>query len=179
MIMIVSRLFFTFLLLCSVGLCTIGTGLSLDALVTDALVVDALRSVNIEDYLKKAGEKTGNHGLRNVDCAYIINLDQRPEKLKSCTDQLSPYGIFPCRFSAVNGWELSLETVNALGVKYEPSMRKELWGTSYLPGEDWMPHHEVMTVEGRNYFCHCMARGPIGIVLSHLSVLKDAYDAGH
>src|SRR5579862_1585472 len=141
--------------------------------------VFASDAFNIEHYLKKAGEKTGNHGLRNIDCVYIINLDQRPEKLKSCTDQLSPYGIFPFRFSAVNGWELSLETVNNLGVKYEPGMRKELWGTCYLPGENWMPHHEIMNVQGRNYFCHCMARGPIGIVLSHLSVLKDAYDSGY
>jgi len=137
------------------------------------------KNLGIEKYLKKAGEKTSDHGLKNIDCAYIINLDQRPEKLKSCTDQLSPYNISPFRFSAVNGWELSLETVNTLGVKYDSDMRKELWGTSYLSDQDWMPHHEIMQVEGRNYFCHCMARGPIGIVLSHLSVLKDAYDAGY
>src|SRR5579872_2620508 len=88
---------------------------------------------NIEDYLKKVGEKTGSHGLRNVDCAYIINLDKRPEKLKSCTDQLTPYGIFPVRFSAVNGWELSLETLNDVGVKYGPKMTSTLRGTTYLP----------------------------------------------
>ena len=36
-----------------------------------------------------------------------------------------------------------------------------------------------MHVYGRNYFCHCMSRGAIGIVLSHLSILQDAYDSGY
>jgi len=117
--------------------------------------------------------------MRNIDFIYTINLDQRPEKFKNCTDQLSPYDIHPFRFSAVNGWELTLEMVNDVGVKYAPGMAKQLWGTCYLPGGNWEPHHEILQVEGRNYFCHCMARGPIGIVLSHLSVLKDAYDSGY
>jgi len=145
----------------------------------------SLDARNIEDYLKKVGEKTGNHGLRNVDCAYIINLDKRAEKLKSCTDQLTPYGIFPVRFSAVNGWELSLKTLNDVGVKIEPWMARNLRGTTYLSkntlkkksGESW--RHETARIHGRSYVCHRMARGPIGIVLSHLSIMKDAYDSGY
>jgi len=133
----------------------------------------------IEDYFKKPTDKSGYHGMKNVDFIYMINLDQRPEKFLSCTDQLHPYGIYPYRFSAVNGWELSLEDINNLGVKYEPWMRQGLWGTSYLPEDGGQPHHEVLQVPGQTYFCHCMARGPIGIVLSHLSVLQDAYDSGY
>lgn len=36
-----------------------------------------------------------------------------------------------------------------------------------------------MAEEGRSYFVHCLAKGPIGICLSHISVLKDAWDSGY
>ena len=133
----------------------------------------------IEQSFKKAHGKTGNHSMRNIDFIYTINLDQRPEKFKSCTQQLDPYGIYPYRFSAVNGWELSLQEINTLGVKYEPWMTTGHWGTCYLPEGAGQPHHEIVHVIGRNYFCHCMSRGAIGICLSHLSILQDAYDSGY
>ncbi len=136
-------------------------------------------SIPMSDFFKKPINKTKNHSMDEVDFIYMINLDQRSEKFESCIKQLAPYNINPYRFSAVNGWELSLETINKLGVKYDQTMRKNLWGTSYLINGEGNPHHEIMQVEGRNYFCHCMARGPIGIVLSHLSVLHDAYKSGY
>lgn len=134
----------------------------------------------VENYLRKITNKEASylHPMKNIDFIYIINLDQRPQKFASCIDQLRPYGINPFRFSAVNGWELSLETINDIGVKYQPGMTQG-WGTCYLPKGDFQPHHEIVNVVGRNYFCHCMSRGAIGIVLSHLSIIKDAYDAGY
>src|SRR3989338_8400347 len=117
--------------------------------------------------------------VQNIDFIYLINLDQRPEKWAHCLNELAPYHIQPYRFSAVNGWELSLEVLNQLGVKYSPQFCKNLWGTAYLPEDNFQPHHEIMQVVGRNYFCHCMSRGAIGIILSHLSILQDAYDSGY
>ncbi len=136
---------------------------------------------NIEGYFKKAEGKSDDYcnQMRNVDFIYTINLDQRPEKFAHCLAGLAPYGITPYRFSAVNGWELSLEAINRLGIPYQGYMVKNLWGTAYLPEGNFEPYHEVMNVEGRTYFCHCMSRGAIGIVLSHLSVLQDAYDSGY
>lgn len=131
------------------------------------------------DHLKPVLNKEGNHSIRNVDFIYMINLDKRPEKFERSTGQLRLFGVNPYRFSAVNGWELSFETINDLGVKYEPWMKSGLWGTSYLPENGGKPHHEIMHVQGRNYFSHCMSRGAIGIVLSHLSILKDAIDSGY
>ena len=138
-------------------------------------------SASLDNFLKNANQKSDFYlnQLVNVDFIYVINLDQRPEKFVSCVEQLAPYGISPYRFSAVNGWELSLDDLNQIGVKFDNSMPKNLWGTCYLPDGNFEPHHEVMSVEGRNYFCHCMPRGSIGIVLSHLSVLRDAYDSGY
>lgn len=135
----------------------------------------------IEQYFKPAGDKSNCkcNQIRNIDFIYILNLDQRPEKLERSLKQFAPYGIYPYRFSAVNGWELSLKDINTLGVKYKRGMVEDLWGTSYSVDGDFEPQHEVMHVIGKNYFCHCMSRGAIGIVLSHLSILQDAYDSGY
>ncbi len=136
-------------------------------------------SADLEEHLKKVGDKSGMHTMRNIDFIYIINLDQRPEKLKSSLDQLAPFGIYPCRFSAVNGWELSLEAVNDIGLKFSQEMEGGFMGTCYHVGGEGEPSHETICIYGQTYFCHCLARGAIGCTLSHLSVLQDAYDSGY
>ena len=134
---------------------------------------------DLDPYLKKALNKTDVSSMRNIDFIYMINLDQRPEKWQSSIDQLTPYGITPYRFSAVNGWELTLEAINDVGLKFDPMMVGGFMGTCYPMDGDFTPSHQVIENFGQTYFCHCMARGPIGIVLSHLSVLQDAYDSGY
>lgn len=134
---------------------------------------------HIQDHLKKADNKSCSHSIPEIDFIYMINLDQRPEKFKKSIEQLAPYGINPYRFSAVNGWELSIEDVNDVGIKFKPGMPLDLMGTTYLIDGKWEPIHEFMHNSNHTYFCHCMARGPIGIYLSHLSILKDAYDSGY
>lgn len=117
--------------------------------------------------------------MENIDYIYMINLDQRPEKWKMSIDQLRPYGIEPYRFSAVNGWELSLEAINDVGLKFTPLMEGGFMATSYHLSGNFEPSHEVLENYGQTYFCHCMARGTIGIALSHISILQDAYDSGY
>ncbi len=136
---------------------------------------------DISSFFKPALNKTDFYlkQVDQVDFIYMINLDQRPEKYSSSTAQLVPYGIMPYRFSAVNGWELTLENLNQLGVIYQIGMPTDLWGTSYLFADPQGVFHEIMHQPGRNYFSHCMSLGAIGIVLSHLSVLQDAYDSGY
>lgn len=119
--------------------------------------------------------------MKNIDFIYMINLDKRPDRFEKSAKQLNPYGIYPYRFSAVNGWELSIEAINDVGLIYEPWMRSGIWGTYYyLDDNNKLQHaHEVIHDSRRTYFSHCLALGPIGIVLSHLSVLQDAYDSGY
>lgn len=141
---------------------------------------------NVEDHFKKAPGKADNHHMQGVDFIYMINLDQRPEKFEKSNQQLNPFGIFPYRFSAVNGWELTLEDINDVGVKLTKEMETifrapnytDRRATSYLDS-NFVPTHSLLGNFGQVYFCHCMARGTIGIVLSHLSVLQDAYDSGY
>ncbi|HNA62472.1 MAG TPA: glycosyltransferase family 25 protein [Rhabdochlamydiaceae bacterium] len=136
-------------------------------------------NVPLEESFKKVEHNEFSSPVRNIDFIYMINLDQRPEKFQKSLEQLAPYGIVPYRFSAVNGWELTMETINNVGVTFEPWMVASKMGTYYPLGGDGEPQHEVVQTPGRTYFGHCMSRGAIGIVLSHLSILQDAYDRGY
>lgn len=143
------------------------------------LLLCSLSEAKLEDHFKRAPNKSDRHTMKNIDFIYMINLDKRPEKFQSCLDRLLPYGIEPYRFSAVNGWELSFDAINDLAVTYEPGMDHSMWGTSYLPENNGEPAHEPIHVPGKKYFSHCMSRGAIGIVLSHLSILYDALRSGY
>lgn len=132
----------------------------------------------IVKHLKSAPGKGEPRPLPGVDFIYMINLDERPEKFADAAGKLAPYGIVPYRFSAVNGWQLSLETIDEVGLKYLPSMTP-LMATTYPIEAKGKCSHEFMAIYGKTYFCHCMARGTVGIFLSHLSVLKDAWDSGY
>ncbi len=134
---------------------------------------------DIQDHFKKVLDKTDGHTMRNIDFIYMINLDQRPEKFQMSVDQLTPYGIKPFRFSAVNGWELSLEAINDVGVRFSTEMEGGFMGTSYHFNGDGKPSHEVIQNYGQTYFVHCLPRGAIGCALSHLSILQDAWDSGY
>ncbi len=156
---------------------------------------------SLESHFKKAEGKTGGHSMRNIDFIYMINLDQRPEKFERSLAQLYLYGVIPYRFSAVNGWELTLEEINDVGVLFSPGMEGGFWATRYRPKDPdelffnevkepclnpscpcmspFIWHHEPIQHYGLTYFAHCSSKGMIGIALSHLSVLQDAYDSGY
>ena len=134
----------------------------------------------VADHLKRAEEKKDYHHMRNIDFIYMINLDERSEKWEMSCRQLEPYGIYPYRFSAVNGWNLSLEVINDVGLKYRPDMTPLLSSTYPMePEAEGMFSNEFMTQFGKTYFRHGLARGTVGIILSHLSILQDAFDSGY
>ena len=135
---------------------------------------------DLEDHLQKAENKSDIHKMRNIDFIYMINLDHRTEKFVQSSELLHSYGIYPYRFSAVNGWNLSLEDINDIGLKYQPGMTP-LLATTYPmePEAEGQPSHEWMTEVGKTYFCHCMPRGAMGCSLSHISILKDAWESGY
>lgn len=135
-------------------------------------------SASIEDYLKPANDKWCQCPIPHIDFMYVINLDQRPEKFAHCLQQLAPYSIIPYRFSAVNGWELTLDAINQLGIICNESTRSERVAT-YFSGKNLKRKDETMNTIGRTYFHHKMSLGAIGIVLSHMSILQDAYDSGY
>jgi GR25 family glycosyltransferase involved in LPS biosynthesis len=142
------------------------------------ILLHSMARADFVDHLKKCPEKTGVHSMDGIDFIYMINLDRRPEKFARSAKLLGNYGIYPYRFSAVNGWELSLEAINDVGVKYRPGMTS-LFATSYPLEAEGAASNGFMQEGARAYFGHSIAKGTIGIYLSHLSILKDAWDSGY
>lgn len=135
---------------------------------------------SFEENLKPALGKEGSSSpISGIDFIYMINLDQRPEKFAHSLQELEPFGIVPYRFSAVNGWEISLQNINGCGIKPHRGMKTTLMGTYYDPSEGGLPHHEKIMHQDQYYLSHCMSRGAVGIVLSHLSIIKDALESGY
>ncbi len=138
-------------------------------------------NAGIEDYFKKAENKSVGHSMRNIDFIYMINLDPRPERYARTIKALQPYDIHPYRFSAVNGWELSYQALNELGIVFQPGMSHGPVATVFRHDPDGCEYksNEVMKEVGITYYCHSLSRGSIGCLLSHLSILQDAYDSGY
>ena len=128
-------------------------------------------------HLKGVGGKTEKSSVEKIDFIYIINLDQRPEKLTKSLDQLKAYGITPQRFSAINGWNLSQETFDAVGVKFMPGMQGGRWAAHFASEKEY--EFLMESSQGKTFYFRWMTPGMIGCALSHLSVLQDAYDAGY
>lgn len=138
----------------------------------------AITSLHAElfNHLTKIEKSKTSKGIRGVDFVYMINLDARQEKWKDSLKELQPYGILPYRFSAVVGKDLPLSTLDAVGLKYRRGMRKDVYGEHYSSEGVSTQKTEI---PGRTYFSTNMGQGAvIGCALSHISILKDAYDSG-
>lgn len=133
----------------------------------------------LTNHLKKCENKTNiSSTIEGIDFIYLINLDKRSEKFEKSSNTLKKYNINPYRFSAVNGWELSLQVINDLGLKYQPGM-PSLFATAFPLEAGGQISHEFMKEIGKTYFAHETTLGAIGCSLSHISILKDAWDSGY
>ncbi len=136
----------------------------------------------LQNHLKMVEvDKTKEHPLKHIDYLYLINLDERPGKLTKVLNRLEAYGITPYRFSAINGWDLSDETLNDIGLKYTPKMGKNQWVWHYPSEKNGEPELEFLreAIYGKTCFSKGLSLGAIGSTLSHLSVLQNALDAGY
>lgn len=145
-----------------------------------ALLCFANLNAGIENYFKKAENKSDLHKMEEIDFIYMINLDPRPERYERTMNALRPYNISPFRFSAVNGWKLSFEALDELGIVFQPGMTPGPIATVYRHenGKEYQSY-EIMKKVGVSYYSHSLSRGAIGCILSHLSILQDAYDSGY
>ncbi len=134
----------------------------------------------IDRFFRKVEKDASPHAFDEVDYIYMINLDERPEKFQMAKFELELYGIHPYRFSAVNGWKLPNFVINQLGVEFTSIAEKTFRGTIFkeVDGREYISN-EWIEPKGQTYFTIGMSRGAIGINLSHLSVLQDAYDSGY
>ncbi len=68
-----------------------------------------------ETLLKPCEGRKRNHKIGEIDFIYMINLKERPEKWDTSLKQLLPFGIYPYRFDAINGWKMDKELFQGLG----------------------------------------------------------------
>ena len=45
-------------------------------------------------------------GMRNVDCIYVLNLEERRERWERSQRYFQEQGLFPNRVNAINGWKM-------------------------------------------------------------------------
>lgn len=137
---------------------------------------------DIEKYYKKIENKTDGHSIKNIDFIYLINLDQRPEKFLNVKTQLERYGISPYRFSAIYGWELPKKVMNKLGLTYTKGMsfspNQKTWAYCYKRKKAKERPLDKSSY-GKKVISKWTTKGAVGCTLSHLSILKDAYDSGY
>ena len=136
---------------------------------------------DMESRFRKIENKTSGHQLRNIDFIYLINLDKRVDRLEACMKELAPYGINPFRFSAVYGRALSVEAYNDVGVHFRPGMKGDMWALRFNKGGQGQPEYDFLrpACHGHTFFSRWMSHGAVGVALSNLSILQDAYDAGY
>lgn len=132
----------------------------------------------VMDHLRTISDREPINRFHNIDYIYLINLDHRTEKLQHCQEQFAPYDIQPHRFSAVYGWTLPLEVIHDVGFKIKKTMSSRQ-ATVFLEENGGEPTEERLANKDHTYFCTGMSKGAIGIILSHLSIVKDAYDSGY
>lgn len=132
---------------------------------------------NIVQLLKPAKHKIQTHGPKGIDYIYIINLDKRPEKYEASLKELSPYHIKPYRFSAVVGIDLPFKKVSSIFYRYKQGDRQNpVVAFNY---ETCNFSAVSSMIPGKKYLGNVITKGFVGSLLSHLSVIYDAYTSGY
>lgn len=155
-------------------------GLSFDPSKYNMPILNSL-PICLESFLTNLPTKSDLYSFGTIDCVYIINLDKRPEKLAISLEQLNPYNIHPYRFPAVNGWKLTTDEINQLGVKLRDNdVATTFIGAVFrnIENKEYTLNEFINKLD-TTYFSSGITKGAIGCIISHLSILQDAYNAGY
>lgn len=117
--------------------------------------------------------------VEGVDAIYLINLDRRPDRLEAAMAELAKYDLYPRRFSAIEGKQSDLNTLLELGLPYKRNMLSHRWATTPLKNGTIEFTFLDSSAENKSIFSEWMTIGALGCALSHLNVLKEAYEAGY
>lgn len=111
-----------------------------------------LENFDLTPFLKDIKEVTTPSRLGDIDCIYVINLNERRERWDRMATLLNYHNLRATRFEAINGWSLRED---------EDLRNNTLFGAK-------------CTNSPKTY----LTWGGIGLYLSQLSILKDAYERG-
>lgn len=143
-------------------------------------IVSSLHA-SVEKYLVEIPEKSPCQTIRHIDYIYLINLDFRKYRYNFCRWQLDPYGILPYRFSAINGWDFTDKQLNEMGVYFSSEMQGKKWVKlfDFTEEKGFKVDYLRSFCIGNRYVSMEVFPGTIGCLLSHLSIIKDAYQSGY
>jgi GR25 family glycosyltransferase involved in LPS biosynthesis len=147
--------------------------------------ISALFAAPLDKHLKKIEGKNQPSQIRNIDFIYMINLDQRPERLKKMIEEFAPYAIQFHRFPAIYGWSLPQSVMEEIGLIFKPWMKTMinypvLYNGYAAVEPDKRPFLQLgPNLYEKSCFSVSMKPGGIGCALSHLSILQDALDSGY
>ena len=77
----------------------------------------------VTKYLRPIEIDYQESGMELIDCIYVINLDERPEKWKRINELLKEKGIHANRVSAINGWLLTQQERSELLGPYDSTSK--------------------------------------------------------
>lgn len=96
-------------------------------------------------------ENDNKSGLIEVDCIYVINLDKHLHRWNTINKQLQDLGLYAQRVRAVNGWSFDKQELKKL-------------------------YHGLVSPSYQKF---SRTPGMLGCFLSHMSILKDAYEKNY
>lgn len=110
----------------------------------------SLAPTDLIHFLRPIQLENTSSGLKGIDCIYVINLDERPNRWDYTKQVFSEQKLTPNRVSAVNGWKIPTDRILSL-----------------LDGDA-----SPLMNAGK------LMKGAIGCLLSHVSVYKHALEQG-
>lgn len=114
--------------------------------------------------------------IEGIDKIYLINLDSRADRLNKVQSTLQEYEIAACRFPAIDGHKISFDTLIDIAFICEPELSSQRWLTT--PLKDGTLSYTLLSKNAKPMpvFSEWMSIGAVGCALSHLSILKEAYE---
>jgi hypothetical protein len=116
--------------------------------------------------------------IKNIDCVYLINLEQRNEKLAKSLNELAAFSIQPQRMNAIYGWGLPRSEIERVAFKFGQGMDSgcnKICKPIRFPTEIKI---KIPTEPGEICYYPTTNLGAFGCALSHLEVLRHAYQTG-
>lgn len=117
--------------------------------------------------------------IKGIDEIYLINLDFRSDRLNTVQNALHEYKISASRYPAIDGHKIPIETLLDIAFQCPPELSNHRWLTT--PLKDGALIYTLLSKEATPIpvFSEWMSIGAVGCALSHLSLLKEAYELGY
>lgn len=132
------------------------------------------------DVLRPFSPPIKDEQIEGIDAIYLINLDKRPEKLEKSLNELKRFNLKAHRFAAINGWALSQDELDSIALNISPEMQLGRWACQLKQNKNLPKEYYFLDKSSVNkpFMSIFLTQGLVGCLMSHLNIIKNAYDAG-